>query len=41
MSATLTKYIDDLIQHFHYKPTTKVDDRINRFVAWYGDYSKV
>lgn len=33
--------IDDLAEQFHYKPATKVDDGIARFVAWYRDYFKV
>lgn len=30
--------VDDLVEQFHYKPTTTVEEGINRFVAWYRDY---
>jgi UDP-glucuronate 4-epimerase len=33
--------VDDLVEQFHYKPTTTVEDGIARFVAWYRDYFKV
>ncbi len=33
--------VDDLVEQFHYKPTTTVEDGIDRFVAWYRDYFKV
>jgi UDP-glucuronate 4-epimerase len=33
--------VDDLVDQFHYKPTTSVEDGIARFVAWYRDYFKV
>jgi UDP-glucuronate 4-epimerase len=32
--------VDDLIEQFHYKPSTTVEDGISRFVAWYRDYFK-
>ena len=32
--------VDDLVEQFHYKPSTTVADGINRFVAWYRDYFK-
>ena len=32
--------VDDLIDQFHYKPATTVDEGINRFVAWYRNYFK-
>ncbi len=32
--------VDDLVEQFHYKPTTTVEDGIHRFVAWYRDYFK-
>jgi UDP-glucuronate 4-epimerase len=30
--------VDDLVNQFHYKPATTVEDGISRFVAWYRDY---
>jgi UDP-glucuronate 4-epimerase len=33
--------VDDLVNHFHYKPSTSVEDGINHFVSWYRDYFKV
>jgi UDP-glucuronate 4-epimerase len=32
--------VDDLVEQFHYKPETNVEDGIDRFVAWYRDYFK-
>lgn len=32
--------VEDLVEQFHYKPNTKVEDGIARFVAWYRDYFK-
>jgi UDP-glucuronate 4-epimerase len=33
--------VDDLVDQFHYKPETKVEDGISRFVSWYREYFKV
>lgn len=33
--------VEDLVEQFHYKPATAVEDGIARFVAWYRDYFKV
>ena len=33
--------VDDLVEQFDYKPTTSVEEGINRFVFWYRDYFKV
>jgi len=33
--------VDDLVEQFDYKPSTSVEDGINRFVSWYRDYFKV
>jgi len=33
--------VEDLVEQFHYKPSTTVDDGIARFVAWYRDYFRV
>jgi len=33
--------VDDLVEQFHYKPSTSVDHGIACFVAWYRDYFKV
>ena len=33
--------VDDLVEQFHYKPATSVEDGINHFVSWYRDYFKV
>ena len=32
--------VSDLVEQFHYKPATTVEDGIGRFVAWYRDYFK-
>ena len=32
--------VEDLVEQFHYKPATAVEEGINRFVAWYRDYFK-
>jgi UDP-glucuronate 4-epimerase len=33
--------VDDLVEQFHYKPATTVQDGIQSFVNWYRDYYKV
>ncbi len=33
--------VDDLVEQFHYKPATTVEDGINQFIVWYRDYYKV
>jgi UDP-glucuronate 4-epimerase len=33
--------VDDLVEQFHYKPATTVQDGIQRFVDWYRNYHKV
>ena len=33
--------VDDLVEQFHYKPATTVQDGIQRFVNWYRNYYKV
>ena len=33
--------VDDLVEQFHYKPATSVEDGISSFVSWYRDYFKV
>lgn len=33
--------VDDLIEHFHFKPTTTIGDGIARFVEWYRDFYDV
>ena len=33
--------VDNLVEQFDYKPTTSVEEGINRFVSWYKDYFKV
>lgn len=33
--------VDDLVEQFHYKPATTVDDGIQRFVDWYRNYYEV
>ena len=33
--------VDDLVEQFHYKPATTVQDGIQQFVNWYSDYFKV
>ena len=30
--------VADLVEQFHYKPATTVEEGINRFVVWYRDY---
>lgn len=32
--------VEDLVEEFHYKPATTVDEGINRFVDWYCNYFK-
>ena len=32
--------IDDLVEQFHYKPNTKINEGVNKFVKWYLDYHK-
>ncbi len=33
--------VADLVEQFHYKPATPVEQGIGKFVAWYRDYFKV
>jgi UDP-glucuronate 4-epimerase len=33
--------VDELVEQFHYKPSTSIEDGIARFVAWYLDYMRV
>ncbi len=33
--------VDDLVTDFDFKPTTPIEEGIERFVAWYRDYFKV
>ena len=33
--------VDDLVEHFGYKPSTSVEEGIGRFVEWYLDYFDV
>jgi UDP-glucuronate 4-epimerase len=33
--------VDDLVGDFDFKPTTSIEEGIERFVAWYRDYFKV
>jgi len=33
--------VDDLVEQFHYKPATAIEEGIARFVAWYRSYYKV
>lgn len=33
--------VDDLVEHFQYKPSTQVDEGIQHFVDWYRDYFSV
>ncbi len=33
--------VDDLVEQFHYKPATSIEEGIARFVAWYRGYYKV
>jgi UDP-glucuronate 4-epimerase len=33
--------VSDLVEQFHYKPATQVDQGVAKFVAWYLDYFKV
>lgn len=30
--------VDDLVEQFHYKPATTVNDGIQRFVDWYREF---
>ena len=30
--------VDDLVEQFHYRPTTTVEEGVSRFVAWHSDY---
>lgn len=30
--------VTDLVEHFHYKPSTPVEKGVSNFVAWYRDY---
>jgi UDP-glucuronate 4-epimerase len=30
--------VDDLVEQFHYKPATTVNDGIQRFAAWYREF---
>ena len=32
--------VDDLINEFDYKPKTKIQDGVKKFVDWYIDYAK-
>ena len=32
--------VEDLVEEFHYKPATTVDEGISRFVGWYCNYFK-
>ena len=32
--------VDDLVEQFHFSPSTSIEDGINRFVSWYRDYFK-
>ena len=32
--------VADLVEQFHYKPATTVEEGINRFVDWYRDYQR-
>jgi UDP-glucuronate 4-epimerase len=32
--------VDDLVEQFHYKPETAIEEGITRFVAWYRGYYK-
>ncbi|NNJ84542.1 MAG: NAD-dependent epimerase [Gammaproteobacteria bacterium] len=33
--------VDNLVEQFHYKPSTSIEDGIDRFVLWYRDYFNV
>ena len=33
--------VDDLVEQFHYQPTTMVKDGVQRFVDWYRNYYKI
>ena len=33
--------VEDLVEQFHYKPTTTIEEGIARFAAWYREYFKV
>ena len=33
--------VTDLVERFHYKPTTPVEQGVANFVTWYRDYFKV
>ncbi len=33
--------VDDLVTDFDFKPTTSIEEGVERFVAWYRDYFKV
>ena len=32
--------VDDLVKQFNYRPTTSVQDGIQKFVEWYREYYK-
>jgi UDP-glucuronate 4-epimerase len=32
--------VNDLVEQFHYKPTTTEEEGISRFISWYNDYNK-
>jgi UDP-glucuronate 4-epimerase len=32
--------VKDLVEQFHYKPTTTLEDGIAKFISWYNDYYK-
>ncbi len=32
--------IDDLVKDFGFKPNTTIEERIEKFVEWYGEYKK-
>ncbi|MCD4665583.1 MAG: NAD-dependent epimerase/dehydratase family protein, partial [Bacteroidales bacterium] len=34
-------YIDDLIKDFNYKPSTSIEEGINKFIKWYLDFYKI
>jgi UDP-glucuronate 4-epimerase len=33
--------VNDLVEQFHYQPSTSIENGVARFVAWYRDYFKV
>lgn len=33
--------VDDLVKQFHYMPTTRIEQGIERFVSWYRGYYKI